>query len=104
MNDDRDDEELRHVLGGDFLADGGFTERVMACLPPPRRRAPRGWVLGASSALALAVLWVTPAAPWFGSMVARFARSGSLPLSAVVVGLALMGATLGATAYAARPS
>jgi len=104
MNHDHNDEELRRVLGAGSLADEGFTERVMAGLPPPRRRAPRGWVLGSSSALALAVLWVTPVGPWVGSVVVRFAVSGSLPASAVAAAVALMGATLGATAYAARPA
>jgi hypothetical protein len=105
MNRDPDDEDLRRVLrGGGALPDDGFTDRVLARLPPPRRAAPRGRVLAASSALALAVLWLTPASPWLGRTLARLAASGSLPLSAVVASLALMAATLGATAYAARPS
>jgi hypothetical protein len=105
MDHDQDDDPLDGALRGDApLADDGFTDRVLARLPPPRRAAPRGLVLVASSALALAVLWLAPAAPWLGRTLARFATSGSLPLSAVVVSLALIAATLGATAYAVRPS
>jgi hypothetical protein len=103
MNDDHDD-DLRRAFRGASLADDGFTERVLARLPPPQHAAPRRRVLAASSALALGALWLTPAASWLGRMVVRFAVSGSLPLSAVVAGLALIAATLGATAYAARPS
>jgi hypothetical protein len=105
MDHDQDDDRLRRALQGEGpLADDGFTDRVLARLPPPRGAALRGPVLAVSLALALAVLWLAPAAPWLGRTLARFGTSGSLPLSTAVVALALAAATLGATAYAVRPS
>jgi hypothetical protein len=99
------DDRLRRALRtGAPLSDDGFTDRVLARLPPPRRAPPRAAVLAASSVLALAALWRTPAAAWLARTLAHCAASGSVPLSAAMTTAALVAATLGAAAYAARPS
>ena len=45
------DEELDALLAPNHLDDAGFTEKVVAHLPPPRRRAPRFAILFAAFGL-----------------------------------------------------
>jgi hypothetical protein len=102
MNADPDD-RLRRALDDPPLADDGFTARVMAALPPPRRRSPRLAVLAGALVLALLMLVFLPVAPNLREVLAQLLSARSLPLSTLIAALALLAATVGASVYAATP-
>jgi hypothetical protein len=102
MNADPDD-RLRRALAEPSLTDDGFTARVMAALPPPRKRSPRLAVLAGALALALVAIVLLPVLPHLGDALARLLSARALPLSTLIASLALITATIGASVYAATP-
>ncbi|HTN52393.1 MAG TPA: hypothetical protein VML50_08335 [Anaeromyxobacter sp.] len=94
-------DRLDDLLARDpYLDDGGFTERVMARLGPPRRD-PRPVILGVSAAvaLALAALWlpaeVRAALAALASLRPALGAAPALVLAGVAATAALAVAALG---------
>lgn len=102
-----DDEVLRRALAepGPHVDDGGFTERVMARLPPPRRRrSARGAILAGSVVLGAVALWFSQALPFVGDTLRLAATApGGTPQPALLAAVALVAALVCTGAYAFHP-
>jgi hypothetical protein len=107
VDDENDDEDLRRALAIHTpiapIADDGFTDRVMARLPPRPRRSRRGAVLGATLALTLVVLWLSPATSFVSNVIIGALVSGGGSIAMMISAVVLLGMMVCAGTYAASP-
>jgi hypothetical protein len=82
------------------VPDDGFTDRVMARLPPARRRAPRLALRAAALAAAGAGLWLLPVRTFLIAAVPRLGGGGHVHLPTLLAAVAIIGTLLAASVSA----
>jgi hypothetical protein len=84
-----------------YLEDGGFTERVIARLPPRRRSRVRTPLILGSALLGIALVWVLPATAWLERATTSLATRQVPTVSLVTALCAMLGVILWGSLVAA---